>query len=57
MIKVIMEIEEDIKNKIINKDNKIMMIIMNLEIETEIETEIEIQNSKIKKIILNHLKL
>ena len=52
MIETIMEIEEDIKNKIIiNKDNKIKITkIMILEIETETE------NSKIKEIILILLK-
>lgn len=55
MKKIIMEIEEDIKNNSFNKDNIIMMIKMNLEIEIEIE--IETLNSKIKEIILIHLKL
>lgn len=48
-----MEIEEDIKNNLINKDNNIMMNKMNLEIEIETET----QNFKTKEIILNLLKL
>lgn len=50
MREIIMAIEVDIRNTIINKDNKIMITKMILEIE------IEMKNSKTKEIILNLLK-